>query len=164
MILKIEDQRSPKDQDQFEIDLDHPKDQDHKWWSWRSRSKIVILPISGWRNLQAQPRKYFMRICPEWGSPVFGDGSQSQYAQPFRAKLINLLRHFRACVGGNVAWFSQMGAAVNWNIWGAFRLHPPSETTRHSWIGAWLIFTPTRPFRGSSIVRWHFWFCCIFFC
>ena len=30
VILKIEDQRSPKDQDQFEIDLDHPKDQDHQ--------------------------------------------------------------------------------------------------------------------------------------
>ena len=35
MILKIEDQRSPKDQDQFEIDLDHPKD----------RSPVVILKI-----------------------------------------------------------------------------------------------------------------------
>ena len=30
VILKIEDQRSPKNQDQLEINLDHPKDQDHQ--------------------------------------------------------------------------------------------------------------------------------------
>ena len=31
VILKLQDQRSPYDQDQFEIDLDHPKDRDHQW-------------------------------------------------------------------------------------------------------------------------------------
>ena len=44
--MKIKDQRSPKDQDQFEIDLDHPKDRDHQCDLERSRSKIAILPIS----------------------------------------------------------------------------------------------------------------------
>ena len=31
VILKLEDQRSPKVQDQFVIDLDYPKERDHQW-------------------------------------------------------------------------------------------------------------------------------------
>ena len=40
--LKIKDQRSRSFEKITTGDLYPPKDQDHQWWSWRSRSKIVI--------------------------------------------------------------------------------------------------------------------------